>query len=109
MFVAKNNEQTSKKGKREKGELNIFALLLVVLIVAFIATFIIPSGQFERTDLDGRTVIVDGSFEYTDAEPLGWINLLSSIPQGLQDTAGIIFFVLIIGGAFGACHCIHGH
>ena len=99
MFVAKNNQQPSKK--REKGELNIFSLLLVVLIVAFIATFIIPSGQFERTDLDGRTVIVDGSFEYTDADNLGFINLLSSIPQGLQDTAGIIFFVLIIGGAFG--------
>ena len=95
------NENDLIRQKKEKGELNIFALLLGVLFVAFVATFIIPSGSFERTDLDGRTVIVDGSFQYTEVESLGFIDLVASIPQGLQDTAGIIFFVLIIGGAFG--------
>ena len=89
-----------KKNRKKGRELNIFALLMSILVIGAVMTYIVPAGQFEREEVNGRNVIVSGSFSYIDSTPIGPIELLSSIPAGMVESAGIIFFVLIIGGAF---------
>lgn len=91
---------SKKRLKPEGKELNIFALLVFILAAAFVATFFIPSGTFDRTVIEERTVIVPDSFKYEESSSLGVMSFLTSIPEGLVDAAGIIFFVLIIGGVF---------
>lgn len=101
---------------------HVFALLAMVILVASIFTYIIPSGQFQREEMKvgnlTRTVIIPDSFERVPknysikgffmgesvdgkATPVSILGFLSAIPKGLIETADIIFFVFLIGGVFG--------
>ena len=40
-------------------------ILLLLMIGAGILTHIIPSGEFERTVIDGKDAIVPGTFAFT--------------------------------------------
>ncbi len=74
----------------------------LVLIFAMIAaaqalTYLLPAGEYER---DGRQVLA-GTYHPVDAAPLPWHAALTTIPRGLEEAAGIIFFVFLVGGAIG--------
>ena len=69
-------------------------LLFGLIILAQLATYILPAGEFER---DGRQV-VPGTFHLVDAEPLPASAFLTSIPAGLAAAQDVIFFIFIVGG-----------
>lgn len=76
-------------------------LLSGMAVLALVLTWILPAGGFEViTDQAGRDVVQPGTFSHTDDAPLltPW-HLATAIPRAFADTQGIIFFVLIIGGA----------
>ncbi|MET3506221.1 YfcC family protein [Halalkalibacter oceani] len=73
-------------------------ILFALLLLAWICSFIIPSGQFERSDGDIEMVI-PGSFTPTEAPALGFLDLFLAIQQGLIASSNLIFLVLIMGGA----------
>lgn len=76
-------------------------LLFFLMIFALILTWIIPSGEFQ-TELteQGREMVVPGTFtEVVEKERLSPLSLFTVVPRALADAQGIIFFVLIIGGA----------
>lgn len=98
--MEEKGEVTVKKENKKGREFNIFALLMIILVIGAVLTYIVPAGQFAREEMDGRNVIVPNSFTYIESTPISPIQLLSSIPNGMVESAGIIFFVLIIGGAF---------
>ena len=77
-------------------------LLFAMILLAFAATFVLPQGAFDTVDHDGHESVVPGSYT-PDAERklLAWHVPFSSIPKGFAAAQGIIFFVFIIGGAFG--------
>lgn len=77
-----------------------FVTLLAITIVMAILTWILPAGQFERMEIAGRTVVVPGSYEIVDSNPQGLFDILKSVPQGMAETADIIFFLFLVGGAF---------
>lgn len=72
-----------------------------MLIIAAIATWILPAGEFERTQINGRTVIVPGTFHYIERNPIGPWEMLQAIPKGMAEAAPIVFFIFIIGGLLG--------
>lgn len=77
-------------------------ILAVIIIIAAIATYVIPAGSFDRipsADTGYDTVAID-SFHYVDQNPIGIFNIFESFTIGLQDAAYIIFFLMIIGGTF---------
>lgn len=76
-------------------------LLFFLMIVSLVLTWVIPSGQFDtEVNEHGIEVVVPGSFETSDdKEYLSPLSLFTVIPRALADAQGIIFFVLIIGGA----------
>ena len=101
---------------------HVFVLLTLVIAVCAVSTWIVPSGQYEREtkEIDGheRTLLVPGTFEHLEknysvqglllgdeiegkATPVGLHGFLTAIPRGLEAAADIIFFIFIIGGAFG--------
>ncbi|WP_422659760.1 YfcC family protein [Paenibacillus sp. EC2-1] len=90
-------DQLEKKPK----SFNVFVLIFCLIVLSAILTYIVPAGQFDRTEVDGRSVIQADSFQYVDTEPLGLLDIFSSVHTGMVNGASTIFFVLIIGGTFG--------
>ncbi|TVQ01472.1 MAG: YfcC family protein [Balneolaceae bacterium] len=71
------------------------------MAAALVLTWILPSGGFESVVNEyGRDVVVPGSFQaYETKEYLPPTSLFTVVPRAFADAQGIIFFVLIIGGA----------
>ena len=88
------------EAKRTKG-IHAFVLLFGIIVCVAILSYIIPAGTYDRVEVDGRKVIVSESFQYTENNPVGFFDIFRSIHTGMIDSSAIIFFVLIIGGAFG--------
>ena len=88
------------KAKETKG-INAFVLLFTIIICVAIGSYILPGGTYDRIDVDGRQVIVSDSFQLTKSNPVDFFDIFRSIHTGMIDASAIIFFVLIIGGAFG--------
>jgi uncharacterized ion transporter superfamily protein YfcC len=76
-------------------------LLFGMMVLALVATWLLPAGQFDTAlDEAGRSVVIPGTYAVVeDARPLMPWELLTVIPRALGDAQDIIFFVLIVGGA----------
>jgi uncharacterized ion transporter superfamily protein YfcC len=76
-------------------------IVLTILVIFLAMTWIIPAGQFERTELNGREVVVPGTYHHVERSPQGLMEFLTAPIKGMISAAQIIAFVLLIGGAFG--------
>lgn len=79
---------------------NTYLLLVVLLALIAAATWVVPGGKFDTQLVDGKQVIVAGSYHVVEARPQGLVALLTSPIKGFVEAALIIGFVLIVGGAF---------
>ncbi|TVR15553.1 MAG: YfcC family protein [Balneolaceae bacterium] len=71
------------------------------MAAALILTWILPSGEFSTEENEfGREVVIPGTFEaFDEKEYLHPTSIFTVVPRAFADAQGIIFFVLIIGGA----------
>ena len=78
---------------RKRRAPNTFVILFVLILLCAAATWFVPGGQYVKTD--------DGSltFSRVDAVPQTW-QVFSALYEGFKLQAGIIAFILIVGGAF---------
>lgn len=77
-----------------------WVLLAALAVVAALATWWIPAGEYARVEKDGRLLVDPASYQAVDPDPAGPGDLLLAFPRGLEATARIVFFILLIGGAF---------
>lgn len=80
-----------------------YVITSVIILICAVLTWIVPAGEYTRetkmvNDTE-RTVIVDNSFHSVDAAPQSW-EVFTLLVKGFEKQAGIIAFLLIIGGAF---------
>lgn len=87
--------------KKPKRELNAFVLMFIVILIVTVLTYILPAGQYERTEVDGRTIVNPESFSFIESSPVGLLEMFSSIHLGMVEGASIILFVFLFGGALG--------
>lgn len=95
---------------------NPIVVLLFILVIAAVLTYVFDSGSYQRENglviADSyQTIEKERSISHLfssvqqapagEARPVGAVDVLMSIPQGLQRGAGLIFMVLVIGGMFG--------
>ncbi|PPA71051.1 YfcC family protein [Jeotgalibacillus proteolyticus] len=78
-----------------------YAIIFSIVILAAIATYIVPAGQFDREEVDGRTVVVGGSYQEVEPNPIGFFEVFMAIPEGMAAGSSIIFYIFLVGGAFG--------
>ncbi|SFB12269.1 Uncharacterized membrane protein YfcC, ion transporter superfamily [Lentibacillus halodurans] len=79
-----------------------FVILFAVIILLAVSTYFIPAGEYERTtNEDGQTIVVDGSYHSVESNPAGFMEIFQAVHQGMVEGAAIIFFIFIVGGAFG--------
>lgn len=78
------------------------SLLIVFLILILFTglTWVIPAGAFDRVDMNGREVVVAGTYQELDSQAQGLSALLKAPLKGFEGAAEIIAFVLLVGGAF---------
>ena len=60
---------------------HIFIILFGIVLVCAILTWIIPAGNFDRVDVDGREVVVPGTWHEVDASPVGFLDVLPVLLQ----------------------------
>ena len=77
------------------------ALMFMLMIAALVMTWVLPAGSFQTEINDvGREVVIAGTYAVIENQPkLSPLALFTSIPRALAEAQGIIFFVLLIGGA----------
>lgn len=80
-----------------------YVIVFSIIIVCALLTWIIPGGEFNRQTIDvngtERQVIEPGSYHLTQSEPQSW-QIFTAMFRGFENQAGIIAFILILGGAF---------
>lgn len=92
---------TATDAPRFWGFPNTYVLIFSVLVFTAAATWVIPSGKYERAkDKEGREIVVAGSFHRVEQTPQGVDKLLQAPVKGIAQTIPIITFIFIIGGAF---------
>jgi len=81
---------------------HVYVVLLTIVVICAILTYIVPAGEYERVEApDGRMVVDPVSYTRTESNPIPPFGILEAIPKGMVDVASIIFFIFIVGGAFG--------
>ena len=72
---------------------NTYVIIAVIIALCAVLTWFVPGGQYVKAD-DGTL-----SYESVDAVPQTW-QVLSAVYHGFVKQAGIIVFILVVGGAF---------
>jgi uncharacterized ion transporter superfamily protein YfcC len=75
-------------------------LIYIMVVLTVIATWIVPGGEYQRIEQEGRIIPVEGSFQFVESQPQGLGALFVSPIKGFVEAAYIIVFVLVVGGAF---------
>lgn len=103
-----------EKKSKSKGGLDIsvksfitaIAVIFALMVLAYLLTFIIPSGEYARTVNEAGQSIIDmnAGFNYVEGNLPLWKWLLSPIlvlaGSGSGTLIAVIIFLLVIGGAF---------
>lgn len=87
--------------QREQKSLNPFVLMVAIIFVMAILTYVLPAGEYERVEKDGRTLVNPESYTTVASNPVDALGLISSFHLGLVKGAEIILFVFLFGGALG--------
>ena len=75
-------------------------LIYAMVVLTVVATWLVPGGEYQRVEKDGRMIPVAGSYQRIDSRPQGLGGLFVSPIRGIIDGAAIIGILLIVGGAF---------
>jgi uncharacterized ion transporter superfamily protein YfcC len=95
-------QETKKKKFFDIAIPHTYVIIFAVIILATIATWILPAGMYERIKdpNTGRTIVNVTSFHYVTPTPVSLFDMFKAIPIGMQQAANIVFFAFIIGGTF---------
>ena len=72
---------------------NTYVIIAAIIALCAVLTWFVPGGQYVKAE-DGTL-----SYESVDAVPQTW-QVLSAVYHGFVKQAGIIVFILVVGGAF---------
>ncbi|KAB2925800.1 MAG: putative basic amino acid antiporter YfcC [Bacteroidetes bacterium] len=83
-------------------KLNFDTLLMIFAVIVMTAavTWLIPGGEYQRQVKEGKTLVVPDSFSYTESNPQGIADILSSPFKGFVKASEIIAFLFLLGGSF---------
>jgi uncharacterized ion transporter superfamily protein YfcC len=78
-----------------------YVLLFSLMLIAAVATWLVPAGAYNRVIQNGRELIDPNSYRTVEGRPAGIPSVLMAFPRALAEVADIVFYIFIIGGAFG--------
>lgn len=102
----------SSKGIKQFKVPHVYAIIFALMVIFAVLTWIVPSGSYQRQEVDGREVTVAGTYEqsektYIDEETgdevdlrQGVFDVLQAPTRGIQEAIEVVAFILIVGGSF---------
>lgn len=97
-----DNQATTRKAFKMP---DIYIVLAIFILVMAAFTYIIPAGQYERQELQTvhgkQTLVVAGTYHRIEQQPVGVMDLVTAIPDGLKRASGIVFLTFMVGGGMG--------
>lgn len=94
-----NDEKKGKNNKKKKWAMpDAYVIIFIISLLAAVSTYIIPAGSYDRTENGDMTTVVPDSYTSMESSPANIMDFFTAIPNGLIDTASIVFLVLVIGG-----------
>ena len=73
-----------------------FVVLLLAFVIVGMATRLVPQGAYERIKEGGNTVIVDGSFQFLDNDPLPVWRWFTAPFEAFASSSGATFIIIIL-------------
>lgn len=96
-----NTANALENKKRWRQIPHIYVILFIFIALASIATYFVPAGEYERIPgPNGRITIDANSFEFVESSPVGIVDFMLAIPNGLMSAGQVVFFTFMIGGMF---------
>ncbi len=80
---------------------NTYLIISSIIILVAALTWLLPAGEYNRIEKDGKTMVVNNTYHKVDPNPQSVDSILMAPINGFINAAEIIGFVLIVGGAFG--------
>lgn len=102
----------SSKGIKQFKVPHVYAIIFALMVIFAVLTWIVPSGSYQRQEVNGREVTVAGTYEqsektYIDEETgdevdlrQGVFDVLQAPSRGIQEAIEVVAFILIVGGSF---------
>lgn len=102
----------SSKGIKQFKVPHVCAIIFALMVIFAVLTWIVPSGSYQRQEVNGREVTVAGTYEqsektYIDEETgdevdlrQGVFDVLQAPTRGIQEAIEVVAFILIVGGSF---------
>ncbi|WP_034948018.1 YfcC family protein [Erwinia oleae] len=89
------NTRTSTPPSSEQSP---YLLLFIILVVATIATWLIPAGKFDYVTREGIKFAVKGSLHAVPQAGVYPLEIFTAIAKGMVKSASVIFLILFTGG-----------
>ena len=93
-----DKKQNKKKSKKGFVMPDAFIIIFSIVVLAALATYIIPAGSYERETVDEITKVIPDSYSQIESNPANILDLFKAIQLGMVESANIIFLIFIIGG-----------
>ena len=102
----------SSKGIKQFKVPHVYAIIFALMVIFAVLTWIVPSGSYQRQEVNGREVTVAGTYlqsekTYIDEETgdevdlrQGVFDVLQAPTRGIQEAIEVVAFILIVGGSF---------
>lgn len=99
----------SSKGIKQFKVPHVYAIIFALMVIFAVLTWIVPSGSYQRQEVNGREVTVAGTYEqsektYIDEETgdevdlrQGVFDVLQAPTRGIQEAIEVVAFILIVG------------
>lgn len=84
--------------KKEKKPLNSIALLFFMIIAAAVLSWLIPSGAYVRSEVNGKMVVDPASFSFIESQKVSLFDIFVAIPSGMTNGVSLVVAALLIGG-----------
>jgi uncharacterized ion transporter superfamily protein YfcC len=75
-----------------------YIILFLILLIAVIATYVVPAGEFTRKKTGDLTVVVPGTYHIVNHVSTSLLDITLAIEKGMVQSANIIFLILFMGG-----------
>lgn len=79
---------------------HVYVILLGLILICSLLSYVVPAGQYDMMNVNGREVVDAATYHAIESTPVTLMQLLSAVPRGMTESAQIIFFIFIVGGAF---------
>lgn len=102
----------SSKGIKQFKVPHVYVIIFALMVIFAVLTWIVPSGSYQRQEVNGREVTVAGTYEqsektYIDEETGDEVDLRQGVfdvfqapTRGIQEAIEVVAFILIVGGSF---------